>query len=72
MLPDPTMPTSIGTFVEFVLNRIRYARIKARIITNELSAMETALRGGLIDPDNTIAHLTEIGASELLTWESSQ
>ena len=67
-----TMPTSIGTFAGFVLHRIHCAKIKTRILGNELSAMETALKGGLIDPENTIAHLVEIGAGGLLTWESSQ
>lgn len=57
---DIAMPTSIGTFAGFVLHRIHCARIKTRILGNELSAMETALKGGLIDPENT-AHVASSG-----------
>ncbi len=67
MAPNTTtMPTSIGAFAGFVPHRIHCARIRARIIGNELSAAEVALKGGLIDPENTIAHLVEIGAGSLL------
>jgi len=33
--------------------------------------MGIALKAGLIDPENAIDHLVEIGAGGLLTWESS-
>jgi hypothetical protein len=62
----------IGTFAAFILHRLHCARIKTRILGNELAAMETALRGGLVDPESAITHIYEVGAGDLLTWESSQ
>jgi hypothetical protein len=71
-LPNTTIPTSIGVFAAFIVHRLRCARIKTRILDNELAATETALKGGLIDPESAVTHICEIGAGNLLEWGSSQ
>ncbi len=72
MLPahTPFAASPSSAFTGFVLGRIRCADIRARILANEVTAMGVALKAGLIDPENAIAHLVEIGAGVLL--ESSQ
>jgi hypothetical protein len=73
MLPAPvSSATSPSSFTGFVLGHIRCADIKARILVNELTTLGIAVKTGLIDPENAIAHLIEIGASRLLTrWVAS-
>ena len=70
MLPA-TLTTSSSTFHDFTGHQLRIAFLRAGIIKNEIAAMGIALKAGLIDPENAIAHLIEIGAGGLLTWESS-
>jgi hypothetical protein len=67
-----TSATSSNTFHGFTERQLRIAFLRASIIKNEIAATAIGLKAGLIDPDNAIAHLHEIGASGLLVWESSR
>ncbi len=65
-------PTSTSSaFYDFTGRQLRVAFLRAAIIKNEVAAMGAALKAGLIDPENAIGHLVEIGAGELLQWRSS-
>jgi hypothetical protein len=64
-----TAPSS--AFCEFTMRQMRLAFVRAKIIQNEIAAVGTALKAGLISPENAIAHVCEIGAGDLLTWVSS-
>lgn len=52
-----------STFADHVL---RCAGLRARLMVNEVLTMRIALGAGLIDIDNAIAHLTEVGALHLI------
>jgi hypothetical protein len=73
MLPAPanSSTTSSSAFTDFTGRQLRIAFLRTAIIKNEIAAMGVALKAGLIDPENAIDHLIEIGAGGLLTWESS-
>ena len=70
--PAISTTTLSSTFHDFTVRQLRVAFLRAGIIKNEIAAMGIALKAGLIDPENAISHLIEIGAGGLLTWESSQ
>jgi len=38
---------------------------RARLLENEILATGVSLKSGLLDPDNAVAHLAEIGALPL-------
>jgi hypothetical protein len=73
MLPAPTNSTTTSSaFYDFTGCQLRIAFLRASIVKNEIAAMGVALKAGLIDPENAISHLIEIGAGGLLTtWRSS-
>jgi hypothetical protein len=62
---------SSSAFSDFTGRQLRVALLRTEIIKNEITAMVIALKAGLIDAENAIDHLIEIGAGGLLTWESS-
>jgi hypothetical protein len=68
----PNSTTTSSAFYDFTGRQLRVPFLRAAIIKNEIAATAIGLKAGLIDPENTIAHLVEIGAGGLLTWESSQ
>lgn len=63
--------TPSSTFTDFTGRQLHVAQLRAAIIANEITAMGAALKAGLVDPENALAHLVEIGADRLLVWESS-
>jgi len=68
----PNSTTTSSAFYDFTGRQLRVPFLRAAIIKNEIAATAIGLKAGLIDPDNAIAHLHEIGASGLLVWESSR
>jgi hypothetical protein len=70
--PATSGTSSSSGFSDFTKRQLRIAWLRAAIIKNEISAMGIAVKAGLVDPENAIAHLVDIGAGDLLTWESSQ
>jgi hypothetical protein len=52
------------------LRKLRCADLRARLAANDIEAMMIALCAGLIDPDNTLEHLAEVGALRLVTPSS--
>jgi hypothetical protein len=63
--------SSSSAFYDFTGLQIRVALLRTEIIKNEISAMDVALKGGLISPEIAIGHVIEIGAGNLLQWGSS-
>jgi hypothetical protein len=61
--------TSSG-FADYLLFNLRCARLRARIMVNEIEAMGVALKAGFIDIDNALEHLAEIGALRLIEASS--
>jgi hypothetical protein len=54
-----TEPSS--AFADFVMRRLRYARIQARIALNQIDAVGVALRAGWIGGEDALACLDESG-----------
>jgi hypothetical protein len=67
-LATPTSPSS--AFANFVLGRLRLAYARARVATNEIATIGTALRGGHIGPEAALLHLHEAGLSHLIEVSS--
>ena len=65
-----TEPTS--GFSDFVLRRLRYARIQTLIALNHINAVGVALKGGMIDGEDAIAMLGEAGLDFIITGASSE
>jgi hypothetical protein len=66
-----TSTISSSAFSDFTGRQLRIALLRTEIIKNEITAMATALDAGLVTPECAISHLIEVGAGDLLTWESS-
>ncbi len=56
---------------KYVLAELRCSRLRSKLITNEIETVGMALKGGLISEDDAVAWMNEIGALELLQWDSS-
>jgi hypothetical protein len=69
--PTPSVTTSSSAFVDFLLAQFRCAGIRARIIVNEIEAMQAALTAGLIAPEVAVLHVHEVGALGLLPTSSA-
>ena len=67
----PNSTTTSSAFYDFTGRQLRVPFLRAAIIKNEIAATAIGLKAGLIDAENAIDHLIEIGAGGLLTWESS-
>jgi hypothetical protein len=61
---------SSSDFTQFVLHRIRVARIRARMVSNAIEATTIALAGGLIDGVGALAMLDEAGLLALIEASS--
>jgi hypothetical protein len=72
MLPVNSSSSLSSAFSDFTGRQLRVALLRTRIIGNEIATMGVALKAGLVSPENAIAHLVDVGASGLLTWESSR
>jgi hypothetical protein len=72
----PISPDSIeaiapsSDFDDFMVNRLRYARILKQIELNEINAVGAALSGGLISGEDAVAHLDECGLLDFVTGAS--
>ena len=65
ILTAATTTSSTG-FADYLLLNLRCAKLRAALAVNEITAMGVALRAGLIDPDNALEHLADIGALDLV------
>ena len=63
-----TTPSS--GFADFVLGRLRCARVRAQIALNQINAAGAAVRGGLIDGETALAILSEAGLLHLIEASS--
>ena len=57
---------SSSTFADYLAREFRCASLWSRLMANEFSAMQVALRAGFIDPDSALEHLHEVGALDLI------
>jgi hypothetical protein len=48
-----------------LLGHLRVGVKRARLLENEILATGISLKTGIIDPDNAIAHLADVGALHL-------
>ena len=64
-----TEPSS--AFANFVLSQIRCAELRALIGANELRATAVAPAGGLIDGEDALASLDEVGLLDFVTGAST-
>jgi hypothetical protein len=58
-------------FDNFVICRLRYARIQMQIALNQINTVGTALTAGWIDGDDALAMLGESGLLDFVTGASS-
>jgi hypothetical protein len=56
---------SSSAFANFLLGHLRVGVRRARLLENEILATGISLKAGLLDPDNAVAHLADIGALPL-------
>jgi hypothetical protein len=56
---------SSSSFISFLLSHMRVGVRRARLLENEILATGVSLKAGLLDPDNAIAHLSDVGALPL-------
>jgi hypothetical protein len=54
-----------SSFTAFVLSHLRVGVRRARLLENEILATGISLKAGLLDPDNAVAHLADVGALHL-------
>jgi hypothetical protein len=64
--PPSSVTTTSSAFVDFLSAQFRVAELRARIVTNEIRAMATALSAGLVTPETALLHLHQSGALGLL------
>jgi len=70
---NPTITTERSSaFADFVLRRLRLARIQGRIALNHINTVGVALSGGLIDAPAGLAMLGEAGLDFIITGASSE
>jgi hypothetical protein len=62
--------SSSSNFADHLVAELRCAALRAKLLHNEIVAIGTALRAGLIDPDNALAHLAHCGALRLVAPSS--
>jgi hypothetical protein len=60
-----TIESSVTTFTDFLLGHLRVGVRRARLLENEILATGVSVKAGLLDPDNAVAHLADIGALPL-------
>lgn len=65
------LTTASSLFDRFVLDRLRRAHIRARIILNEIDAAGIALRDGWIDGEGALAQIAEAGLLPFVVGSSS-
>lgn len=65
------MSAGSSGFADYLLLNLRCASLRARLAANEIQAMGVALKAGLIDPDDALEHLGEVGALGLVVTSSS-
>lgn len=56
---------SSSDFIGFLLSSLRVGVRRARLLENEILATGISVKAGLLDPDNAVAHLADIGALPL-------
>jgi hypothetical protein len=52
-------------FIALLLSHLRVGVQRARLLENEILATGISLKSGLLDPDNAVAHLADVGALSL-------
>jgi hypothetical protein len=69
-LTDITSQSS--DFADFVLRRLRLKRIQVRLVLNHINTVGVALSGGLIDGEDAISMLGEVGLDFIITGAPSE
>lgn len=64
-----TEPSS--AFADFVIRRLRYARIQARIVINQIDTVGVALAAGWLDGEKACACLEESGLLDFVITGAS-
>ena len=63
-----TAPSS--GFTDFVIRRLRYARIQTRLALNQIDTVGVALKAGLLDGEDALAMLSEARLLHLIEASS--
>ena len=50
---------SEASYRRYVLGQLRMAHVRARMLQNEIKAIGTAIKTGLVEPDHALAWLSE-------------
>jgi hypothetical protein len=59
-------PAIAATRQEYLLSEIRCAKARAQLLVDDIGAVELALRGGLISPEQAVEHLHDRGCLDLI------
>jgi hypothetical protein len=68
--PTTSIEPSSG-FVQFVLDQLNVARLRALLAVNEIETTITALSGGIISAEAALGCLDEFGLLDFVTGASS-
>jgi hypothetical protein len=66
-----TITTTSSGFADFVVRRLRFAQIQARLALNEIDTVEVSLAAGWIDGEGALEMLDEVGLG-FITGTSSE
>jgi hypothetical protein len=66
-----TITTASSGFTDFVIRRLRYGRIQAEIVVNQLNSVSIALNAGWIGGEDALAMLHEAGLDFVITAGAS-
>jgi uncharacterized membrane protein len=66
-----TITSTSSAFAAFVIGRLRYARIQAEIVLNQIDSASAALSAGWIGGEDALACLDESGLLDFVTGISS-
>jgi hypothetical protein len=58
-------------FTDYLLAELRCAALRARLLHNDIAAVDVALKAGLIDADSALEHLADCGVLRLVALSSA-
>jgi hypothetical protein len=71
LIEHSTLTSPSSLFDQLVLDHLRRAHVRARLVLNHIDTAGTALRGGLIDGEGALGMIAEAGLLEFVTEVSS-
>jgi hypothetical protein len=67
---EPTTTAPSSAFTDFVLKRLRVARIRAMLVVHDIEEIGIALKSGAISPEIALLDLDQCGAMGLFPSSS--